>query len=63
VELPEVFDRQRDSLLVRKAPEDVGGNRAAEMGVQLGEAFHQMQNTRMVPELHSTTGYRVSSSA
>src|ERR671936_970520 len=40
VELPVVLDRQRDPLLVRKAPEDVGGHRAAEVRVQLGEAFH-----------------------
>src|SRR5207247_10393455 len=40
VELPEVLHREGDALLVREAPEDVGGDRAAEMGVQLGEAFH-----------------------
>src|SRR5881394_1279687 len=34
VELPEVLDRERDALLVREAPEDVGGDRAAEVGVQ-----------------------------
>ena len=37
VELPEVLDRERDPLLVRERPEDVGGNGAAEVGVQLGE--------------------------
>ena len=37
VELPVVLDRQRDPLLVREAPEDLGGNRGAEVGVQLGE--------------------------
>jgi hypothetical protein len=37
VELPVVLDGQRDPLLVRERPEDVGGDRAAEMGVQLGE--------------------------
>ena len=40
VELPEVLDRERDPLLVGEAPEDVGGNGAAQVGVQLGEAFH-----------------------
>ena len=39
VELPVVLHRQRDPLLVREAPEDVGGDRAAEVGVELGEAF------------------------
>ena len=38
VELPEVLDRKRDPLLVGEAPEDVGGDRRAEVGVQLGEA-------------------------
>ena len=37
VEVPVVLDRQRDPLLVRERPEDVGGDRAAEVGVQLGE--------------------------
>ena len=40
VELPVVLHRQRDALLVREAPEDVGGNRAAEVRMQLGEPFH-----------------------
>ena len=40
VELPVVLDRQRDALLVGEAPEDVRGNRAAEVGVELGEALH-----------------------
>jgi hypothetical protein len=39
VELPLVLLRQRDPLLVREAPEDLGGDRRAEVGVQLGEAF------------------------
>ena len=38
VELPEVARRQRDALLVREAPHDVRGDRAAEVRVQLGEA-------------------------
>jgi hypothetical protein len=38
-ELPVVLDRQRDSLLVRQRPQDLGRDRAAEVGVQLGEAF------------------------
>jgi hypothetical protein len=38
VELPEVLDGERDSLLVGEAPEDVGGDRASEVGVELGEA-------------------------
>jgi hypothetical protein len=37
VELPVVLDRQRDSLLVREAPEDVRSDRGAEVSVQLGE--------------------------
>jgi hypothetical protein len=40
VELPVVLDRQRDPLLVRQAPQDVRGHRAAEVRMQLGEAFH-----------------------
>ena len=39
VELPVVLARERDPLLVRDRPEDVGGDRAAEMGVELGEPF------------------------
>ena len=39
VELPEVLDRQRDPLLVREAPEDVGRDRAAEVRVELRETF------------------------
>jgi hypothetical protein len=38
VELPVILHGKRDSLLVREAPEDVGGDRAAEMRVQLGES-------------------------
>ena len=38
VELPVVPGGQRDPLLVRQAPEDVRGDRAAQVGVQLGEA-------------------------
>jgi hypothetical protein len=38
-ELPVVLDRQRDPLLVRQRPQDLAGDRAAEVGVQLGEAF------------------------
>src|SRR5258705_1551650 len=41
VELPEVLHRERDALLVREAPEDVRGNRPAEVGVQFGESFHE----------------------
>src|SRR5205823_1454090 len=40
VELPVVLDREGDSLLVGEAPEDLGGNRGAEVRVQLGEAIH-----------------------
>jgi hypothetical protein len=40
VEVPVVLDRQRDALLVRERPEDVRGDGAAEVGVELGEAFH-----------------------
>ena len=39
VELPVVLHRERDPLLVGDRPEDVGGDRASEMGVQLGEPF------------------------
>ena len=39
VELPEVLHRQCDALFVRDRPEDVGGDRAAEMRVELGEPF------------------------
>jgi hypothetical protein len=38
-ELPVVLHRQRDPLLVRQCPQDLGRDRAAEVGVQLGEAF------------------------
>jgi hypothetical protein len=40
IELPVVLYRERDALLVGEAPEDVGGNRAAEVRVQLGETLH-----------------------
>jgi len=40
VEVPVVLHRQRDALLVREAPEDVGGDRAAEVRVELGQALH-----------------------
>ena len=39
VELPVVLHRERDPLLVREAPEDVGGDGASEMGMELGETF------------------------
>ena len=39
VELPVVLDRQGDPLLVRETPEDLRGDRAAEVGVELGEAL------------------------
>jgi hypothetical protein len=38
IELPEVLDRERDPLLVRERPEDVGGDRAAQVRVKLREA-------------------------
>ena len=41
-ELPVVTRGQRNSLFVREAPENVGGDRAAEMGVQFGEALFDM---------------------
>ena len=49
VELPEVLDRERDPLLVRERPEDVGGDGAAEVGVQLGEAVveHRAELTQV----------------
>jgi hypothetical protein len=40
VEVPVVLHRQRNSLLVRERPQDVRGNRAAQMRVQLGQAVH-----------------------
>ena len=46
VELPEVLHRQRDPLLVREAPEDVGGDRAAEVRVELGEPFAREDHRR-----------------
>ena len=45
VEVPVVLDRKRDALLVGERPEDVGGDRAAEVGVQLGEAFHRLSSS------------------
>src|SRR5580765_213131 len=39
VELPVVLDRERDALLVGEAPHDLGGNRRAEVRVELGEAL------------------------
>ena len=43
VELPEVLYRERDPLFVGEAPHDVRGDRAAEVGVQLGQAtFEQL---------------------
>ena len=39
LELPVVLHRQGDPLLVGEAPEDVRGDRAAEVGVELGEAL------------------------
>ena len=52
VELPEVLHRKRDALLVGEAPEDVGGDRASEMGVQLREplAVHDALGVRLQPE-------------
>ena len=44
VELPVVLHRQRDALLVRERPEDVGGDGAAEVGVQLGEPLRQRRS-------------------
>src|SRR5207248_6991300 len=41
MELPEVLDGERDALLVGEAPEDLGGDRAAQVRVELGEAFHR----------------------
>ena len=39
VELPVVLDRERDPLLVRQRPEDLGRDGAAEVGVELGETL------------------------
>ena len=51
LELPVVLHRECDSLFVRKAPEDVGCDRAAEVGVELGEALsggdHRLHSTRL----------------
>ena len=48
VELPVVARRQVDPLLVREAPHDVRRHRAAEMGVQLGEASVEHANQSKV---------------
>ncbi len=45
VEVPVVLHRQRDALLVRQRPEDVGRDRASEVGVQLGETVHRSSVT------------------
>ena len=42
VELPEVLDGEGDALLVGKAPHDLGGDRAAEVRVELGEALGEV---------------------
>ena len=39
VELPVVLDRERDPLLVRERPEDLGRDGAAEVGVELSETL------------------------
>jgi hypothetical protein len=39
VELPEVLDGERDPLLVRQRPEDLGRNGPAEVGVELGQTL------------------------
>ena len=41
VELPVVLHRERDALLVREAPEDLRGDRAPQVRVQLGEPVHR----------------------
>jgi hypothetical protein len=48
VELPVVARRQIDALLVREAPHDVGGDRASEVRVKLGEAFLEHDEESMV---------------
>ena len=49
VELPVVLDRERDALLVGEAPHDLGGDRRAEVGVELGEALleHGSESSRV----------------
>ena len=42
VELPEVLHGQGDALLVGEAPHDLGGDRAAEVRVELGEALREV---------------------
>ena len=53
VELPVVLDRERDALLVGERPEDVGGHRAAQMCVQLGESLHRTESRRRPRTLSS----------
>ena len=48
IELLVVARRQVDPLLVREAPHDVRGDRPAEMGVELGEAFLEHAEQSMV---------------
>ena len=48
VEVPVVLDRERDALLVRQRPEDVGRDRAAQVRVQLCQALHQASIIRAV---------------
>jgi hypothetical protein len=43
VELPEVAGWQRNPLVVREAPHDVGGNRPTEMRVELSEAVREQR--------------------
>ena len=51
VELPEVLHGQGDALLVREAPHDLGGDRAAEVRVELGEALREVHPPSLLPSL------------
>ena len=67
VELPVVLHRQRDALLVRERPEDLGRDGAAEVGVELSEALVEhppecihRTNRRVGATLGASAGERAS---
>ena len=55
VELPVVLHRERDALLVREGPEDLRGDRPAEVGVQLGEALLEHESSITRPAIDSAS--------
>ena len=54
VELPEVLDRKRDPQLVGERPEDVRRDRAAEVGVELGEPGVAHRASLLVPSAYKS---------